>query len=121
MRRQPNTDYHTDRGTGTVAARTMRRSDGHVEVIIETGFLADVDDTGQGRFTPTGMPRLSHRGLQALRRTMVHEAQHAVMIGVESGYEQYELQTHAVISLIGTMPCQRRCATSTAPNGTPCS
>ena len=27
---------------------------------------------------------------------MVHKAQHAVMIQRESGYEQYELQTHAV-------------------------
>lgn len=96
MRRQPDVAYHTDRGTGTVAARTMRLPDGRVEVIVETGFLADVDDTGQARFTPAGVPRLSRSGLQALRRTMVHEAQHAVMIQRDSGYEQYELQTHAV-------------------------
>jgi hypothetical protein len=95
VRRQRDTAYHTDRGTGMVAARTMRLPDGHVEVIIETGFLVDVDDTGQGRFTPAGVPRLSQGGLQALRRTMVHEAQHAVMIQRDSGYEQYELQTHA--------------------------
>jgi hypothetical protein len=96
VRRQPDTGYHTDRGTGMVAARTMEFADGRIEVIVETGFLADVDDTGQSRFTPAGVPRLSQRGLQALRRTIVHEAQHALMIQRDSGYEQYALQTHAV-------------------------
>jgi hypothetical protein len=27
QRREPGTDYHTERGTGTVAARTMKRAD----------------------------------------------------------------------------------------------
>jgi hypothetical protein len=93
--RQPSQPYHTERGSGVVAARTMRLPDGGVEVIVETGFLADVDSTGHASFTPAGLPRLSQSGLQELRRTIVHEAQHAVMIQRESGYEQYELETHA--------------------------
>lgn len=31
QRRQPGLAYHSDRGTGTVAARTMRRTDGDIE------------------------------------------------------------------------------------------
>lgn len=95
QRRQPGAAYHTDRGTGAVAARTMRRADGHVDVIIESGFLTEVDANGQGRFTAAGLPQLSRRGLAQMRKTIIHEAQHATMHQRNSGYDQFELSKHA--------------------------
>lgn len=94
-RRQPGVPYHTDRGTGTVAARTMKRADGHVDVIIESGFLMEVDADGRGRFTAAGLPQLSRRGLGHMRKTIIHEAQHATMHQRDSGYDQFELSKHA--------------------------
>lgn len=95
QRRQPEVAYHTDRGTGTVAARTMRRADGRVDVIIESGFLMEVDAYGQGRFTAAGQPQLSRRGLAQMRKTIVHEAQHVTMHQRNSGYDQFELSKNA--------------------------
>jgi hypothetical protein len=95
QRREPGTGYHTERGTGTVAARTMKRADGTIDVIIETGFLADVLANGQPVFTATGVPRLSRRGLAHMKATIIHEAQHAIMDQRDSGYEQFELSVHA--------------------------
>ena len=85
QRRQPGVAYHTQRGTGTVAARTIKRADGRVDVIIESGFLAEVDAYGQGRFTAAGLPQLSRRGLARMRKTIIHEAQHATMHQRNSG------------------------------------
>ena len=95
QRRQPGVAYHSDRGTGTVAARTMRRADGRIEVIIESGFLAEVDAYGQGCFTAAGQPQLSRRGLAQMRRTIIHEAHHATMHQRNSGYDQFEVGEHA--------------------------
>jgi hypothetical protein len=95
QRRQPGVAYHTDRGTGTVAARTMTRADGRVDVIIESGFLTEVDAYGQGRFTTAGQPQLSRRGLAQMRKTIIHEAQHATMHQRNSGYDQFEVSEHA--------------------------
>jgi hypothetical protein len=95
QRRQPGAAYHSDRGTGTVAARTMRRADGRIEVIIESGFLTKVDAYGQGRFTAAGQPQLSRRGLAQMRKTIIHEAQHATMHQRNSGYDQFEVSEHA--------------------------
>jgi len=95
QRRQLGVAYHTDRGTGTVAARTMRRADGRIDVIIESGFLTEVDAYGQGRFTPAGQPQLSRRGLAHMRKTIIHEAQHATMHQRNSGYDQFEVSEHA--------------------------
>jgi hypothetical protein len=63
QRRQPGFAYHTHKDAGTVAARTIRRDDGRVDVMIESGFLTEVDAYGQGRFTAAGQPQLSRRGL----------------------------------------------------------
>jgi hypothetical protein len=63
QRRQPEVTYHTHRDTGTVAARTIRPDDGRVDVIIESGFLTEVDAYGQGRFTAARQPQLRRRGL----------------------------------------------------------
>jgi hypothetical protein len=95
QRRQPGVAYHTDRGTGTVAARTMKRADSRVDVIIESGFLTEVDAYGQGRFTAAGQPQLSRRGLAQMRKTIIHEAQHAAMHQRDSGYDQFEVSKHA--------------------------
>lgn len=95
QRRQPRVAYHTDRGPGAVAARTMKRADGHVDVIIESGFLTEVDASGQGRFTAAGLPQLSRQGLFQMRKTIIHEAQHATMHQRNSGYDQFELSKHA--------------------------
>jgi hypothetical protein len=95
QRRQPGVAYHSDRGTGAVAARTMRRADGRVEVIIESSFLTEVDAYGQGRFTAAGQPQLSRRGLAQMRKTIIHEAQHATMHQRNSGYDQFEVGEHA--------------------------
>jgi hypothetical protein len=95
QRRQPEVAYDTDRGSGTVAARTMRRADGHIEVIIESGFLTEVDAYGQGRFTAAGQPQLSRRGLAQMRKTVIHEAQHVTMGQRNSGYDQFEVSEHA--------------------------
>jgi hypothetical protein len=95
QRRQPGLGYHTERGTGTVAPRTMKRADGHIEVIIESGFLADVDAYGHGRFTAVGQPQLSRRGLAEMRTTIVHEAQHATMYQRNSGYDKFEVSEQA--------------------------
>jgi hypothetical protein len=97
QRRQPGVAYHTDRGTGTVAARTMKRADGRVDVIIESGFLMEVDAYGQGRFTAAGQPQLSRRGLAQMRKTIIHEAQHATMHQRNSGYDRFEVSEHASI------------------------
>ena len=43
QRREPGTEYHTERGTGIVAARTMKRADGTIDAIIETGFQGTAD------------------------------------------------------------------------------
>jgi hypothetical protein len=95
MRRESNAGYHTDRGTGLVAARTMKRPDGRFDVIIETGLLGDVDAAGQSRWTAAGLPRLSRTALEMLRRSIFHEAQHVVMAQRNSGSEEYALETHA--------------------------
>jgi hypothetical protein len=93
-RRENNAAYHTDRGGGRVAARTMKSAEGHIEVIIETDFLVEADANGP-RWTPAGMPSLSRNGLKSMRRTIVHEAQHAVMEQRGSGYDQYEVGANA--------------------------
>jgi hypothetical protein len=92
--RQPGVPYHTDRGTGTVAARTMKRAAGHVEVIVESGFLMEVGTDRRGRFTAAGLPQLSRKGLVHMRRTIIHEAQHVTMHQRDSGYDQFELSKH---------------------------
>jgi hypothetical protein len=73
----------------------MRRTDGDIEVIIESGFLTEVDAYGQGRFTAAGQPQLSRRGLAQMRKTIIHEAQHATMHQRNSGYDQFEVSKHA--------------------------
>jgi hypothetical protein len=64
-------------------------------VIIESGFLTEVDACGQGRFTAAGQPQLSRRGLAQMRKTIIHEAQHAAMHQRNSGYDQFEVSQHA--------------------------
>ncbi|MCH9731722.1 MAG: hypothetical protein K0U84_18930 [Actinomycetia bacterium] len=93
-RRQPGTAYHTDRGTGTVAARTMPCGDGRIEVIIETGFLTAFDKHGKVRLTTAGHPQLSQLGLAQMKITIIHEAQHATMLQRNSGYDQFKVGEH---------------------------
>lgn len=95
QRREPGVNYHTERGTGTVAARTMKRADGTIDVIIETNFLVDVQSNGQPAMTPAGLPRLSRSGLTDMKSTIIHEAQHAIMDQRGSGYDQFELSAYA--------------------------
>ena len=95
QRRQPDEAYDTERGSGRVAARTMQRADGHIEIIIETGFLGDLDADGQPRLTSAGGFRLSRDALAILMQTVVHEAQHATMHQRSSDWDQFEIETRA--------------------------
>lgn len=94
QRRQPGLAYNTERGTGTVAARTMMGAEGHIEVIIESDFLVEFDENGHARFTTGGQPRLSQSGLAQMRATIVHEAQHVTMYQRNSGYDKFKTNDH---------------------------
>jgi hypothetical protein len=92
VRRSPHSGYHTDRGkSAVVAARTMQLPDGRIDVIIDPNLILDTNDAGQPTWTAAGMPRLNRMGLKHLRRTVVHESQHAVMDQRNSGYDQYDV------------------------------
>jgi len=91
MRRDPSVHYPAEQGSGRVDGRTMLRMDGGVEVIVDANPLINTDGSG---FKPTaaGLPSVSPDGLQLLRRTVVHEAQHAIMELHGSGLGAYRHQ-----------------------------
>ena len=91
LRRDPSVHNTIGGTTGTVGGRTMLRIDGVVEVIVDSNALIDADSTG---FKPTaaGLPSVSPQGLQRLRRTVAHEAQHANMELKGSGLGAYRHQ-----------------------------
>jgi hypothetical protein len=92
MRRDPSVHYTAERGPGTVGGRTMLRKDGHVEVIVDANSLMNADSSG---FKPTaaGLPSVRPDGVQMLRRTVAHEAQHAIMELQGSGLVAYRYQS----------------------------
>jgi hypothetical protein len=92
MRRDPSVRDAVERGSGTVGGRTMLRKDGHVEVIVDANSLINADSSG---FKPTaaGLPSVKPDGLQMLRRTVAHEAQHAMMELQGSGLVAYRHQS----------------------------
>lgn len=92
MRRDPSVQQAMERGVGTVGGRTMLRIDGGVEVIVDANSLINSDGSG---FKPTaaGLPSVSPDGVQLLRRTVVHEAQHAMMELQGSGLGGYRHQS----------------------------
>ena len=89
MRRDPS--VHDMAKQGSVGGRTMLRRDGGVEVIVDANSLINADSSG---FKPTavGLPSVSPEGLQMLRRTVIHEAQHALMELQGSGLGAYRHQ-----------------------------
>jgi hypothetical protein len=70
----------------------MLRNDGGVDVIMDGNPLVASDASGM-KFTSTGGPRLNPEGVQLLRRTVAHEAQHAVMDMRGSGFDNYGYQS----------------------------
>jgi hypothetical protein len=84
--------YTMNRGSGAVAARTMRRANGRVDVIVHGYYLAEKTGTGQPILTPSGFPRLNPVAIEVLPRTIAHEAQHANMELAGSGFRAYRLQ-----------------------------
>jgi hypothetical protein len=92
MRRSPGAPYNVERGSGIVGGRTMLRNDGGVDVIVDGNFLVASDASGM-KFTSAGGPRVSSEAVQLLRRTVAHEAQHAVMDMRGSGFDNYGFQS----------------------------
>ncbi len=92
MRRDPSVHHAVERRPGTVGGRTMLRRDGGVEVIVDANSLINSDGSG---FKPTaaGLPSVRPDGVQMLRRTVVHEAQHAIMELQGSGLGAYRHQS----------------------------
>jgi hypothetical protein len=92
IRRDPSVHDAVERGSGRVGGRTMLRKDGGVEVIVDANSLINSDSSG---FKPTaaGLPSVSPDGLQMLRRTVAHEAQHAMMELQGSGLGAYRHQS----------------------------
>lgn len=79
QRRDPALEFATKRGSGLVGGRTMPRSDGSVDVVIDGNLLGAVDDAGMPVLHSDGLPILNEEGLQLLRWTIAHEAQHVQM------------------------------------------
>ncbi len=92
LRRDPSVHDAVERGAGNVGGRTMLRKDGRVEVIVDANSLINADSSG---FKPTaaGLPSVKPDGLQMLRRTVAHEAQHAIMELQGSGLVAYRYQS----------------------------
>jgi|SRR5271166_511207 len=92
MRRDPSVHHAVELRPGTVGGRTMLRRDGGVEVIVDANSLINSDGSG---FKPTaaGLPSVRPDGVQMLRRTVVHEAQHALMELQGSGLGAYRHQS----------------------------
>jgi hypothetical protein len=90
MRRDPAVHDAVERGN--VGGRTMLRKDGGVEVIVDANSLINADSSG---FKPTaaGLPSVKPDGLRMLRRTVAHEAQHAIMELHGSGLIAYRHQS----------------------------
>lgn len=95
MRRDHSIDYHTDRGSGVVAARTMPLPDGRVDVVLGGSLILDTNAAGQNLLTAAGMPRLNQAAMPNMRRTINHEAQHVLMAQRGAGYESYDAATIA--------------------------
>lgn len=81
MRRDASVQYSTTRGSGRVGGRTMPREDSRIDVLIDGNCLVDVDR--DGRMIPKSA------GVELIRRTIQHEAQHVVMSQRGSGFEAY--------------------------------
>lgn len=73
--------YDIARGSGLVGGRTMAVDDG-IDVVIDGGFLVDIGSGG------TPIPNVA--GVELVRRTLAHEAQHVVMTQRGSGFEAYD-------------------------------
>lgn len=91
LRRDPSVHNTAGGASGGVGGRTMLRIDGGVEVIVDSNSLINTDGDG---FKPTaaGLPSVSPEGLEKLRRTVAHEAQHANMELKGSGLGAYRHQ-----------------------------
>ena len=82
MRRDDSSvHYSTTRGSGMVGGRTMPRKDGKTDVLIDGNWLVDRDSYGRM------IPKAS--GVELMRRSIQHEAQHVVMHQRGSGFEAY--------------------------------
>ena len=91
LRRDPSVHNTLEGASGGIGGRTMLRLDGGVEVIVDSNSLINADSSG---FKPTaaGLPSVKPDGLQMLRRTVAHEAQHANMELKGSGLGAYRHQ-----------------------------
>ena len=78
QRREPEVQYTADRGSGFVSARTMDLPGGHIDVILNPGWLHALCDDAA---------RLDAQ--ERIRRTLVHEAQHVIMGQRKSGFDEY--------------------------------
>lgn len=81
MRRDSSVHYSTTRGSGMMGGRTMPREDDKTDVLIDGNWLVDVDSNG--RMIPKAV------GVELMRRSIQHEAQHVVMCQRGSGFEAY--------------------------------
>ena len=82
QRRQPGVPYTLERGSGLVGGRTMPLDNERIDVLINAGPLLAFDENN--------MPILNREPMDIIRRTVVHEAQHAVMHQRGSG--QFDIE-----------------------------
>lgn len=71
QRRQPGVPYALERGSGLVGGRTMPMGSERIDVLINAGPLLAFDENNA--------PILDREPMSLICRTVVHEAQHAVM------------------------------------------
>jgi hypothetical protein len=90
LRRDPSIHATVE---GRVDGRTMLRRDGGVDVIVDANFLLNSDSSGAFIPSAAGLPSIRPEGLQMLRRTVAHEAQHAIMERQGSGFGAYRHQS----------------------------
>jgi hypothetical protein len=88
--REPGVDFRSNRGSGVVAARTMPRPDGTVDVLVPAAFIGAKDANDEPLYTARGALDGDPALVQLMRRTIVHEAQHAVMAQRGSDWRAYE-------------------------------
>lgn len=82
QRREPGVPYTLERGSGLVGGRTMPVNDDRIDVLINAGWLLARDENN--------MPILDREPMTVIRRTLIHEAQHAVMH--QRGSAHYEIE-----------------------------
>lgn len=85
-RGDPGSTYHenydTARNTGVVAGKTIKRPDSSIDILLQAGFFVPTDDGDD-------------EGPTIAFRTLVHEAQHAVIYQNDEAGSQFEAELWA--------------------------